>query len=326
MPITIQNQALRLKVRPDLGAGIADFSFADAQGRWVPLMRRAEAGEVKASNLACFIMAPWCNRIAGAAFTFGGHAHQLRPAPPATPGTPPVAQHGDVRARAWAILDRSPTSARLIFQSRRATEPPVNFPFAFTTTVRYELHADRLVVDLSVANDGEEPMPAACGLHPYFMRHLLSERDDVTLRAPCTGRYPTRDGLPTGPPVADALVQRLAEDAPLPSAHTDALLAGFGGEARLRWPQSGVALTIAASANLGHLVLFAPHAPPAAGAAPGPLPYFAVEPQSAATDAFNMLAAGREGSGAVVLDPGRSLDAWCTFTLERYGERPGAPS
>lgn len=309
MPITISNPRLRLTIDPALGAGIADFSIAGPAKGWYPLMRRAAPGESNPSNLACFTMAPYSNRLRDARFTFDGRTHQLRPT--SAPGvTPVVAQHGDVRARPWSILDRSPLSARLAFTSR--DHDGVNFPFAFSSIIRYELRDDRLLIDLSVTNDDAHAMPAGCGLHPYFPRALFRHDDAVTVRVPCAHEYPLSNGLPTGAPALSPLVEHFKAARPLPSAPVDTVLGGFSGVAQIEWPQSGVTLTMRTSPNLGHVVLFAPHTGAQGG---GPLPYLAVEPVTNVNDGFNLHAQGAPGTGVQVLAPGESLQVCYAFEL-----------
>ncbi len=310
--IVLENARLRLALDPALGAGIADFSLAGPAKGWYPIMRRAAPEERNPSNLACFTMAPWCNRVRDAAFTFAGAQRALRPT--SAPGvTPIVAQHGDVRARAWTILDRSPISARFAFTSREHER--VNFPWAFTALIRYELRDDRLLIDLALRNDDAEPFPAGLGLHPYFVRRLLRDDDAVELRAPCRTRYPIRDGLPTSPatPAPDPLMDALARGGPLPREPLGAVFGGFDGSATITWPQSRVRLVMTCSPTLGHLVVFAPHSTAGGSSA---LPYFAVEPVSNVNDAFNLHAQGHAGTGTLVLQPGQRLEACYAMVVE----------
>lgn len=325
--IVLNNARLRLAVDPALGAGIADFSLAGPAKGWYPLMRRAAPGERSASSLACFTMAPWCNRLRDAALTFRGARHALRPT--SAPGVSPVvAQHGDVRSRPWTILDRSPLSASLEFRSRdfaqNAPGGPINFPWAFSMVVRYELREHDLHIDLSLRNDDHAPFPAGLGLHPYFSRRLLRDDDELLVHAPCATRYPIKDGLPTGPAsdAPDPLRDALARGGPLPREPVDAVLGGFGGQADITWTRSRIRLRMTCSPALGHLVVFAPH-----GAGPGkigstapsdsgPLPYFALEPVSNVNDAFNLHAQGDAGTGTVVLEPGQTLEGRCHIRVE----------
>lgn len=304
MAVVIESGTARVVIEPAQGAGIADFALRGPANFYYPLMRRAPHGDPSPSNLACFSMAPWCNRIPGGVFAFRGVRHALRAT--AADGT---AIHGDVRARPWRILDRTPVSARLAFES--AEHPSVNYPFPFACEVRYELEGSRLTVDLSVINRGDGPMPAGCGLHPYFPRRLWDERDRLEIEAPCAGRYPARETIPSGPMRDDALCRRLRTLAPLEdSVRGSEIFGGFAGRARLAWPASGVELTIEASPNLGHLVLFCPHH---RDGAPSPLPHVALEPQSHVTDAINLADSGASGTGLAVLERAGRLDTRTVF-------------
>lgn len=303
MTITLHSPKLRLTIDPALGAGLVDLSIAGPSKWWYPMMRRSAPGETNSSNLACFNMAPYSNRIRDAKFEFAGVTRPLR-ATSAAGVTPVVAQHGDVRSRPWRVLDRTPVSARLRIESGDFAD--FNWPWAMSSEVRYELQGERLTIELSVTNESDTPMPAGCGLHPYFARRLWRDDDVVTLRAACTGRYPIADGMPTGPATRDALVERLSEARPLPDEYVDAVLGGFGGEAVIHWPQSGVTLTMRTTPNLGHLVVFVPHSQGRLGT---PLPFFAVEPVTNVNDGFNLMAKGEAGTGVVVLKPGERLVA-----------------
>ncbi len=302
--ITINNDRLRLSIVPALGAGIADFSVFGPGKFHYPIMRRAAQDETNPSALASFLLAPWCNRIAGAAFDFGGKKHTLRAS-----GSDGSAMHGDVRARPWTILDRSPISARLRFDSRE--HEGVNWPWPFVSHVRYELSATALIIELSVTNAGDQSMPAGCGHHPYFSRRLWNDGDVLAVRAPVSGRYPLNKAIPVGPPAADALTKRLVTLQPWTEDALDDVFAGFDGKtgAELRWPASGVTLSVKSSAELGHLVLYSPHADPKTK---GPMPFVALEPVSQVNNALNLSA----GGGTVVLQAGQTLSTRCEMTVK----------
>jgi len=305
--ITISNDRLRLAVLPHLGAGIADFSILGPGKFHHALMRRAAPDETNPSALGSFLLAPWCNRIAGAVFTFQGKKFALKAS-----GSDGSAMHGDVRARPWRILDRSPNSARLEFDTTADGVRDVNWPWPFKSEVRYELSATGLTIDLSVTNLGDTAMPAGCGHHPYFARKLWSDRDEVQLRAAVTGRYPLSKAIPTGPHAADRLCQRMATLAAFPAESLDDVFAAgtatAGACAELHWPASGVTLSMTSSKEFGHLVLYSPPVDAARPAA-GFLPFVAVEPVSQVNNALNVSG----NVGTVVLAPGGTLST--TFTL-----------
>lgn len=309
-PITLAAGSLRATVLPELGGGIADFALIGPAKYPFPLMRRAAPGETNSSSLGSFFMAPWCNRIANAMFTFNGREHRLKPNSPAA-GAP--AQHGDVRARPFAIVSQTADAATIRFDSRSAQK--VNWPWPFALDARYTLRPDALRIELAVTNLSSEPMPAGCGHHPYFPRRLWHDADEVQIRCPVGGRFALENGVPTGPATRESLGARLAALAPPPDEHIDTVFAGFNGstsagEAEIRWTRSNVSLRIAASANMGHLVLYCPRADPAT---PSTLPWIAVEPQTQVNGALNH--PEWKDAGTVVLPPGGVLETWTEFRV-----------
>lgn len=316
--VILSNASVRLTINPALGASIADFSIKGPTGFFFPLMRRAAPGEANASLLASFVMAPWANRIAGTKFRFNNREHAL--IPNTADG---MAQHGDVRKRPWRVVSHAETAAAFEIDSRTfAKDAPANWPWAFVCRQSFVIESaserdSTLSIELSVENVDREPFPVGCGHHPYFMRRLWDDRDQIEVRAPCAGRYPLQRGCAAGPMHADPLVDLLRRGGPLPDQHIDAVLGGFSGLAELRWPASGVRLTMTASAAMSHLVVFAPHASPDA---PSPLSFIAVEPQTHVNDAFNLVASGRiesSSAGVRALAPGERLTTRTTFRVER---------
>ncbi len=305
--IQLTAERLRLSINRTVGASIADFSIQGPAKYAYPLMRRAAPDEANPSAHGSFFMAPWCNRLAGGKLRFDGHDHTLR-----CNGSDGSAMHGDVRDRPFALLDRTPNTARFEFDSRApaagggpAQAAAVNFPWPFVVRARYELHADGLTIDLSVQNAGDKPMPAGCGHHPYFMRRLWSERDVLQVHCPVRGRFPLTKGIPTGPAQPDDLTRRLATSRAAPDELIDTVFDGFGGTATLLWPGSCVRLDMTCSSNLGHLVFYTPVSD---GPAAAPLPFIAVEPVSQVNNGFNLLAEGKTDTGTVVLAPGETLE------------------
>ena len=296
--IVIEQDRLRLEIDPALGAGIADFSIQGPDSAWWPIMRRAPLRPAHFNEMACYLLAPWSNRIAGARFEFAGRTHALTPDWP--DGT---AIHGLVKDKPWRILDRSPFSARLAFDSGAGTR----YPFPFACVARYEIVDRALVCDLSVQNSGDAAMPAGCGFHPFFRRRLWEDEEClVTCRV--AGRYPAEGQIPTGPAVPDAVTVRLAEPRPLGALELDDVFDGFTGAA-IGWPRAGVRAVFETSPALGHAVVYAPVR------AGSPLPFFCLEPVSMANDGFNGLARGEAGTGVALLAPGQSLAVRWTLRI-----------
>lgn len=290
--ILIENQRLRLRILREIGAGALEFSLRAPGGAWQPIWRPAPESPSHFNDLACYLLAPWSNRIAAARFPFAGRELRLRPDWP--DGT---AIHGVVKDRTWTILDRSPVSARLAFESRRHAD--LNWPWVFDATARYELDEQSLEVELAITNRSDSPMPAGLGFHPFYMRRLWDDRDEVAIRASLPGRYPAAGMIPTAPARADEVTRHLAAGLPLKPLDLDDVFAGFDPATTITWPASGIRASFTVSPNLNHTVIYSPPAQP----------HFCLEPVSMVNDGFNLLAHGQPGTGVTILAPGESRSA-----------------
>lgn len=292
----LENDLLRAEIDPAVGACITDLAIRGPRAHGWPILRRSPGIVNRGEDTACYLLSPWSNRIRDAAFRFNGRDIRLRPNWP--DGT---AIHGDVRDRPWRILDRSPVSARLLFDSR--AHDNINWPWSFTTQARFELTEQGLECDLTITNTDESPMPAGGGFHPFFSRTLWDVRDEIQVRAAVTGRYPCERIMPTGPASMDDLCERLNRGTSLDMPLDDVFDCPTG-RAELRWTRSGVRASFESSSNFGHLVIFSPIAGNGS-----PYPFFCVEPVSMVNDGFNLMASGQVRShGVQVLQPGERLD------------------
>lgn len=293
--ITLELETLRLVISPSVGASIVSLEIRDNQGRWAHVLRCMPPESRDPSDAASFVMLPWTNRVKDASFAFGGASHALTPNH--SDGT---AIHGVGRDLPWEIADRSPITARLTLDSRNRDE--VACPFDFGAVQRFEIGPRSVEIDLSVTNLGQTPMPAGCGHHPYFHRHLFSDADELRVRMNLAGRYPANACIPTGAPVDDEVCASLREGKALGNPGLDDVFAGFGGEAVLDWPQSNVRLRMACDEPLGHMVIYTPRR--ADGQADE---FVCVEPVTMVNDGFNLLSRDETGTGVVVLKPGQTL-------------------
>jgi galactose mutarotase-like enzyme len=75
-------------------------------------------------------------------------------------------QHGFARNCAWTVVSAEDAAATLALQSDASTL--AQYPWPFEARLRFELGESSLRIITSVRNCGSEPMPFACGFHPYF--------------------------------------------------------------------------------------------------------------------------------------------------------------
>ena len=295
--VSLYNDTLRCEIDPESGASITMLAMK-LGGRWVPIMRPTPPEAIAnraTSDMSCFVLLPYSNRIKDAEFRFEGESYKLQPN---TPEGHTI--HGDVRKRPWQVSESDPGCVRLRFESR--TFPDINFPFPFNANLSYEIHESTFRVELELENSGTRRMPAGMGLHPYYSRTLLDPNEHPEVQARVSGEYvglvPTTPAAPLQPK-HDFSTMRTLED-----VDVDACFAGWDGLATIRWPGSGVEAKLQAEPPFGHLILFTPQGKP----------YFALEPVSNANNGFNLFADGDAESGVRILEPGQTMAA--AFRIE----------
>ncbi len=291
--ITLQAGDWTLTIDPDSGARISSWTITDPDKN-----TQAHLLHPNPDVGASFVMAPWSNRIADARFSFDGTEHQLKPNHP--DGS---AIHGVARDLPWAIADRSPVSARLTLDSRTVpVDANSRFPFAFGCAQRFELHPDKLTIDLSVTNLDTKPFPGGCGHHPYFCRSLFHRNDQLTIKAPVRGHYPAEHQIPTGPPKDDDFCAALREGDTFIGSELDEVFTKSHEPIELHWDKSGVRLAIECSETLDHLVVFTPLS----------APFVCIEPTTMTNNGFNAKATNT--AEVRVLQPGETVQTSLCIT------------
>ena len=235
---------------------------------------------------------PYSNRIAGARL----HLPEGEVALQAHPDSLPHTLHGNAQAQAWTLVAAGATTATLVLDS----PPSPAWPWHYEARMQLALSPDRLRVDLVLRNsDATRTMPAGLGLHPY-----LPHRPDAVLAYRAgTVWDATADFVATA-----ARAPRAAEDhsrgATLPPGGLTRYVGDWKGRATVELPE-GARLHLHADEAVGHLVVHRPDNNA----------YLCLEPVSHVADGFNLAARGVDGTGARMLAPGASMQAWVEFQL-----------
>ena len=212
-------------------------------------------------------MAPWAGRTRLGTFAFAGREHHL------PISMPPHAIHGVVYDRPWTVTG----------DGELAIDLDDRWPFRGRVTQRFRLDEDALEVTMAIQAD--EPMPAVLGWHPWFRRALAEGDEDVRLRfEPGTMLVRGPDGIPTG-----------ERTAPPPGPWDDAFT-DLASDPVLDWPGR---LRLTVSSTCRWWVVYSE-----------PWNAVCVEPQSGPPDALN--------SGAEVVQPGTPL----VHAMRGRGTRP----
>jgi aldose 1-epimerase len=297
---TIENNTWRLTISPRLGASPVALEY-NLNGAWEPVMRPTppEALEGNSSSpFSSYTLAPFSNRIRDGRFVFQGREYTVR-----ANNAKGEFIHGDVRNRPWQVHRLNDNTLECRFDSREFSD--ANFPFPYTVVVTYTLEGERFVTDIRLENAGETAMPAGFGFHPYFVRHFAASSSDPVLTFNATGYYIAdetiipRDGAHPLTPDMD-----FSSGKPAYAQNLDTVYNGWDGNATLQWASHR--LVMRSSSIFTHFIAFN-------GAPDGTI---ALEPITHATDGFNLVARGVEGTGVHVLETAESIAGTVTLRLE----------
>ncbi len=286
--LTLTAGRARLRLAPAIGGSIADWHLGAT-----PIMRPVQPGALEAGDprgLASYLLVPLSNRVAGNRFSFAGLTYPL----PALLNGQYI--HGAGWQLPWTVAESGPGHATLRLEFPGG---PL-WPFAFAAEQRFVLAENGLRHDLAVRNAAEHTAPLGLGTHPFFPRtpaatlafaaqHVWQQDAQriPTTRTEVPAAWDHAAGRPVGPLVLDHV------------------FAGWGGRARITWPEHGLALSIAADPVFHHAVLYTPEG----------RDFFAFEPVSNMTDGINRID-GETVHGMAILRPGEVLSGIVRYILE----------
>ena len=298
----LRNDRIELTFTPEFGCHWTRLRFL-VKGEWADFLKPVPNGDALIDGPerhGSYILAPWSNRIAGAAFRFQGERYGLR-----GNFADGSALHGDVRTRPWTVVAAAPDRFEAWLDSRKF--PDFNFPFALRFRLVMELFEDRLRTVLTTVNADARPAPVAFGFHPYALRRLTWRDDDMMLVVPADRVYPAVDCIPTGPAEDVQGATDLRGIRPLGAPDLDHCFTGLSGrEIRIIYRGSRTEVRFGMDEAFTHAVVFAPNLMDTV-----PEGFVAIEPVTCANDGFNLMDRGQGGTGVKVLGPGEEWSgAW----------------
>jgi aldose 1-epimerase len=246
--VAIAGPRWAMEVWPAVGGALVTAKARHA-GRWLDVTAPIEAASVAERNilkLGGFVLAPFCNRIEGASFTYEGAPVRL---PRNWPADPTIAIHGLAWQRPWRVESRAEQRLELV---QAVDEAGVDYRYAAQLT--YDVTAEVARQTISIRNEGERTLPFGVGFHPYLRRTpnaTVAFAADGWLE-PDARCFPLR-WRPLGPdldPRTGCLVEALRG--------TDATFTGWARQAALTWPELGATLFLEASATAKALHVFVP--------------------------------------------------------------------
>jgi aldose 1-epimerase len=278
--LSLSSDELQVEILPDVGGRIHRLR---AFGH--DLLRTPADVATQVSDpfyWGCFPLVPWSNRVPGGHIEFQGRVVEV----PCNFG--PDAIHGEASARPWRVEG----DGLLVFRGGQ-----YGFPWLYEARMQYAIDGASLTLALSIANTGDEAMPAGLGIHPWF-----SAGGGLDVSIPADLVYPLTNMLPSGPaePVAGVLDRRALSRFPW---GLDNVWTGLTARRiEMRRPDLGLQVTFSFTEAATQIVAASVEQNDAV----------AIEPVTHATDGFRLLAEGKPG-GIDVLQPGETLAV--TYTL-----------
>ena len=295
----------RVVIAPAIGGSIVAFQ-CDGEAILRPTPEKAVA-EGAVRDFACFPLIPFSNRIADATLHWAGREYGLTRYRDAEPH----ALHGNGWQRAWSVTRRESSRLAIELEHDASGARAREWPFPYRARQRFALVADALAVTLElgldIENTGGDAFPFGLGWHPYFDRDAGTELGFAARGVWHTdpSRLPTR---------FDAVPSEWNFDPPrsIGASMLDNCFAGWRPPVIVRWPSRKLTAKIAADPACDYLVVFVPSEKSEGKS------YFAVEPVTQMTDAFNRASEDRD-TGTRVLAPGASFSCTMSISVSRNG-------
>lgn len=292
--ITISSGDTHLTLSPHLGGTIARYWQAVRGGvfEWFRPAQPASLASIDPEGMSLFPLVPYSGLIRQGSFTIDNRRVVL----PLNWLPAQHTIHGHGWQAVWRLVETDESHARVEY--RHAADA---WPWRYRAQQCYRLDGNRLRIEMTVTNEGDLPMPAGLGPHPYFVR---TERARITAQVEKVW-FSDADNFPTE--LADPVPPYDLRDGLVPSRQAiDHVFTGWDRRAVIEWPEWNARLTMTAESPLDFLVVYTPPNQD----------YFCVEPVSNTTDAFNGFAAGRTDTGTKLLAPGETLTAVAEFQPE----------
>jgi aldose 1-epimerase len=290
--LTLETEALRLEVAPDLGGAVLRFEAKRSDDDAAePIFRAASPADVAAvafdpNASACYPLVPWVSRLCPPTLPTSAGPLAI---PPNWPGEA-FPLHGWGARSAWRILAHDAQTLRL------GVDHPG--PPPFSAQLEYALSGAALTMTLNVVNRLDRAVGLGLGFHPWLPRHagglLYAPARQVWMsgadKIPFAAQTPPEDW-------------DFSRERPLPERDLDHGFGGWAGIAHYDWPARDGAWRLEVASNCNEYIVYAP-----AGRS-----FFCFEPTS------HKPSPGQTGGldGLVMVGAGESFSRFSTFAVAR---------
>lgn len=293
--VVLEGNGNRMAIAPELGANWFSWQV-DGQ----ELFAKSDLASGRLTGTP--VLFPTPNRVWNAAYKWNGKIIHQR-----VDGKPLVL-HGLVQRAPFAVeamcADEEHAEATFSIAITDG-ERLESFPFPCKLTLTFRLTAAGVGLSYRVDNLGEEEMAFGFAIHPFF--GLIDDRQDIYIQVPAPYIHETSLELfPTGKvfPV-DGTKFDLREFRKVEGLVLDDVFYGMSGKtAAIQWRKSGRGVTLDASQEFTHMVVYTPESSPV----------ICLENQTCSTDAFNRHEAGyKETAHLITVEPGQAHEGWISL-------------
>jgi len=252
------------------------------------------------------LLFPTPNRTANARYTYRGKKYHQ-----AVAGQSRVI-HGLVHDQAFSVegfAANDEWAACTLVYTHGADKPSFGgYPFPCVLEVTWRVTAERLKLEYTVRNTGEQTLPFGFAWHPYFPK---TDASRIRITVDATEFYQAVDCFPTGKrlTVADNPAWDLRGGRSLADLDVDDVYTPITPATTIRaeYLDRGVAMNFFGTEDFSHLVVFTPQKKP----------FFCIENQTCCTDAINLHSRELVSTGLMELGAGESCGGNCGIVFSQ---------
>lgn len=303
--ILLENDWLRVQISPEVGGAIFSCKY-NLNGQWIDIMRPTSPEAVREKTpgeFSSFNMIPYSNRIEHGTLLHGAYAYQL-----AINDKDGHAIHGEVRDQVLHVVEQSKEHVVLGFAS--TDYPDISWPYQFSTQITYRICEQDFIIELNVKNDSHHEMPVGAGIHPYFVRDVSGEPEQVMVEIPVTGIYPGDTPIPSGSWEEVPAELDFSQMRELTKAFIDRCYRCAPEPIVVQWMESKLQMVITSDPVFEHVILYCPKKEKDDR-------FFAIEPVTNCNNGFNMANQGIKDTGTVYLEPQGTLAGTINIKLKQ---------
>lgn len=288
--VTLSCPPLTARIAPELGSNMFSLTYKTHE------LIYADSDILKQAGFTgTYVLFPTPNRVKDFTYWWQGKQYTLQ-----KNGKKVNIHHQLVYDQPFGVLHSDRSSLTTSITIDKHSHLFAGFPFPCTLTLEYRLYPNRVHIQYTVKNEGNEDVPFGFGLHPHFKKLSGNDKTIITLPAQSVMETIGDSLLPNG-----KLMPVQNTPTPVGELHLDDVFTNLDGFAIVDYKTMGFKITLNHSSDFTHLVCWSGH--PEA---------ICIENQTCSTDAHNLWARGfHKESHILTVAPGASHSGWIEYRI-----------